>query len=50
MQAPEEHLTTDQFDEISKYIIAHKKLCYRLITVTAFGYKVMGYPIRLEHR
>jgi nitrogen permease regulator 2-like protein len=44
-QCPENCLAPDQFDGVSDYIITGKQLCGKLITVAAFGLKIMGYPL-----
>lgn len=47
-QAPENFLTSDQFDCISQYLITKKQFCGRLITLTAFGKRIMGFPVCIE--
>lgn len=33
---------------ISDYIIPHRDLCGRFVTITAFGQRVMGFPVLIE--
>lgn len=47
-QSPSKYLSSEVFDAVSDYIITGKQLCGSLITVTAFGHKIMSYPLSVE--
>jgi hypothetical protein len=49
-QAPQNCLSADHFEAISDYIITGKQLCGKLITVSALGLKVMGYPLCIANK
>jgi len=42
-------LSQDIFDSISDYLITGKQLYGRVLTVTAFNYQIMGYPLSIEN-
>jgi hypothetical protein len=44
-QHPEGCLSNDVFDTIASYIITEEQLCGSVVTVNAFGYKIMGFPL-----
>jgi hypothetical protein len=47
-QTPTKFFTGDQFDSISQYLITKPQFCGKLITVTAYGRKIMGFPVCIE--
>lgn len=47
-QTPTDFLSTVQFDNISQYLITKPQFCGKLVTVTAYGRKVMGFPVCIE--
>ncbi|XP_060602303.1 GATOR1 complex protein NPRL2-like [Ruditapes philippinarum] len=49
-QVPEDYLTKEHFDELSKFIITKPQLMTRLITVTALGEKIVGCPVCIEDK
>lgn len=48
-QSPEGLLPPEKFDGISDYMITGKQLCGKIITVSAYGLKIMGYPLSIAH-
>ena len=42
------YLSAELFDGVADYIITKTQLVGKLITITAGGHKVMGYPLRVE--
>lgn len=48
-QMPQGHVTKEQFDSISNYLIPKPEFERRLQTVNALGLKVIGYPIGIDH-
>ena len=48
-QTPSSFFSTDQFDNISRYLIPKPQFCGKLITVTAADdRKIMGFPVCIE--
>eukprot|EP00639_Heterosigma_akashiwo_P031127 CAMPEP_0194670098 /NCGR_PEP_ID=MMETSP0295-20121207/4989_1 /TAXON_ID=39354 /ORGANISM="Heterosigma akashiwo, Strain CCMP2393" /LENGTH=220 /DNA_ID=CAMNT_0039553235 /DNA_START=35 /DNA_END=694 /DNA_ORIENTATION=+ len=48
-QYPEGTIPAEVFDGISDFVIIHKDLCERVITLCTDGLKVMGYPVVIEN-
>jgi hypothetical protein len=48
-QVPEGTMGKETFEAITDYIITKPQLCGKLISMTACGMKVMGFPVCLEH-
>lgn len=48
-QAPDGYLSAEAFDSISDYVITKPQLCGKLITVTAFRHRIMGFPVNIEN-
>ncbi|KAG5184888.1 nitrogen permease regulator 2-domain-containing protein [Tribonema minus] len=46
-QSPEGLLPPEKFDGISDYMITGRQLCGKIITVSAHGLKIMGYPLSI---
>jgi hypothetical protein len=42
-------LADDQFDAISDYVITKPSLAHKLISLNAFGWTVLGYPVYMQH-
>jgi len=47
-QAPEGFLSDELFDSISDFIITGPELCHKLVTLSAFDYVILGYPVSLS--
>ncbi|CAM9426561.1 unnamed protein product, partial [Phaeothamnion confervicola] len=47
-QAPQDFLPADKFDGVSDYVIVGKALCQKLISVHAYGYKIVGHPMCIQ--
>lgn len=47
-QVPPGHVTKEQFDSLSNYLIPKPELERRLQTVNALGLKIIGYPIGID--
>jgi hypothetical protein len=48
-QVPEENISKEMFDSIHNFIITKQELQNRLITLTSFGYKILGCPIYISN-
>ena len=48
-QAPENAVAPETFDAVSDYVITDKDLCGSLLTVNAFGRRILSYPLCVEH-
>lgn len=49
-QAPEDYISKGQMDSIAPYIITKPQLQSRLISLKAFGYNFMGFPVIIEDK
>ncbi|KAM9972616.1 hypothetical protein ACTFIR_011983 [Dictyostelium discoideum] len=47
-QYPEGFVSNEVFEGFAEYIIPKPKLCGKIITLTAFDYKILGYPILMQ--
>ncbi|GAM21598.1 hypothetical protein SAMD00019534_047730 [Acytostelium subglobosum LB1] len=47
-QYPEGFIANDVFEGIAEFIIPKPKLCGKVITLTAFDYKILGFPVLLQ--
>ncbi|EFA78815.1 NPR2 family protein [Heterostelium album PN500] len=47
-QYPEGFIANDVFEGFAEFIIPKPKLCGKVITLTAFDYKILGYPVLLQ--
>eukprot|EP00026_Physarum_polycephalum_P008713 Phypoly_transcript_08811.p1 GENE.Phypoly_transcript_08811~~Phypoly_transcript_08811.p1 ORF type:complete len:426 (+),score=50.46 Phypoly_transcript_08811:196-1473(+) len=47
-QHPSGYLPNDLFDGCAEYIIPKASLCGRLISLVAFGKKILGYPVLID--
>jgi len=47
-QYPEGFISNDVFEGFAEYIIPKPKLCGKVITLTAFNYKILGYPVLVQ--
>lgn len=43
------YLSAEVFDGVSDYVITKPQLCGKLVTITAAGHKIMGYPLRVRN-
>lgn len=46
-QYPDNYITKEFFESLSVYLIPKPELYGKLITVTAFGHKILGYPVSI---
>ncbi|OTF78630.1 hypothetical protein BLA29_010688, partial [Euroglyphus maynei] len=44
---PENYVTKETFESLSVYLIPKPELYGKLITITAFGMKILGYPVSI---
>src|SRR4051812_37127308 len=49
-QAPQGFLSDELFDAIADFMITGPELCHKLVTVAAFQYTLIGYPMSLSHK
>ncbi|XP_031628236.1 GATOR complex protein NPRL2 [Contarinia nasturtii] len=49
-QFPEGYVSKEVFDAVNVYIIPKPQLQGCVLTVNALGYKIVGYPVRIEHQ
>jgi hypothetical protein len=49
-QSPEGFLSDEFFEAISDFMITGPELCHKLVTVAAFDYTIIGYPMSLSHK
>ncbi|XP_026478571.1 GATOR complex protein NPRL2-like [Ctenocephalides felis] len=49
-QIPENYVTKEVFDSVSVYMIPKAQLQKCSLTVTLDGYKILGYPMRIENK
>eukprot|EP01132_Coremiostelium_polycephalum_P007829 gene7829-9643_t len=47
-QYPEGFISNDIFDGFAEYIIPKPKLCGKVIALTAFNFKILGFPVLLQ--
>ncbi|KYR01985.1 NPR2 family protein [Tieghemostelium lacteum] len=47
-QYPEGFISNEVFEGFAEYIIPKPKLCGKIITLTAFNYKILGYPVLMQ--
>ncbi|EGC38526.1 hypothetical protein DICPUDRAFT_148736 [Dictyostelium purpureum] len=47
-QYPEGFISNEVFEGFAEYIIPKPKLCGKVITLTAFDYKILGYPVLVQ--
>ena len=47
-QWPEDYITKDIFDALSRFIIPKNEVQEQTITVNSLGYKISGYPTYLK--
>ncbi|XP_021927171.1 GATOR complex protein NPRL2 [Zootermopsis nevadensis] len=48
-QVPEEYVTKEIFDAVSVYIIPKPQLQRSILTVNVLGYKITGFPVRIDN-
>ena len=49
-QAPVDFITKEQIDFIAPYIIPKPQFQGRLITLKAYGFTFMGYPVKIDNK
>uniref|UniRef100_A0A1B6CWT5 Nitrogen permease regulator 2-like protein n=2 Tax=Clastoptera arizonana TaxID=38151 RepID=A0A1B6CWT5_9HEMI len=49
-QVPEEYITKDTFESVSVYIIPKAQLQRSTLTITVFGFKILGFPVRIDDK
>eukprot|EP00128_Syssomonas_multiformis_P018811 Colp12_sorted_trinity150504_noHs@35256 len=49
-QTPEGYVSREFFDSIHEYLITKPQLSGHLLTLMAFGHKVVGYPVIIENK
>ncbi|KAK7601872.1 hypothetical protein V9T40_009313 [Parthenolecanium corni] len=49
-QVPEDYMSKDDFESVSVYIIPKAQLFKNVITITVFGFKILGFPTRIDDK
>nr|CAD7266299.1 unnamed protein product [Timema shepardi] len=49
LSVPEDYVTKEIFDAVSVYIIPKPQLQRTILTVNVLGYKITGYPVRIDN-
>ncbi|XKL63117.1 hypothetical protein PGB90_005481 [Kerria lacca] len=49
-QVPEDYMSKDDFESVSVYIIPKAELFGNVITITVFGFKILGFPTRIDDK
>lgn len=47
-QVPDNYISKDTFESVSVYIIPKNQLQRSMLTVTVLGFKIIGFPVRIE--
>lgn len=50
MPFPSRFLDETFFDAISEHVIPKPQLCDKIVSITAFGHKFVGYPLQIENK
>lgn len=47
-QVPEDYISKDDFEPVSVYIIPKVQLIRNIMTITVYGFKILGFPVGIE--
>lgn len=49
-QVPEDYITKDFFRILNRYVIPKVQLQRSFLSVSLFGFKILGYPVRIDNK